>query len=308
MKLHDAYVGIGSNLGDRLGAIDAALEHLAQLGTVAAVSSIYRTKSWGRTDQPWFANAVVLLRTGRSPSALLKAFKTAEQRVGREPGERWGPRPIDLDLLLYDDLTRNDADLVLPHPRLHERAFVLVPLAEIDPAFSALRDALPASELAGVKLLASASDARANTATVESETAMADEADALSERIRALAGIFAGEEVVRVKIERSDSEIELRRAAQPRPSLGDTSGRQPSQDARARLDTIKADLVGIFHLSRPSPVQGEVLESDREIGYIEALGIRTPVHSMGSGRLVSIAATDGEPVEYGQPLFVMARG
>lgn len=308
MRRHEAYVGIGSNVGDRLGAIHAALAQLAKLGNVVAVSSIYRTQPWGKTDQPWFANAAALLRTDRTPSALLQGLKIAERRLGRVPNERWGPRAIDLDLLLYDDLTIHDHALVLPHPRLRERAFVLVPLAEIDARFAALRDALDATDLSSVQWLVPASVARAASAAGESERAMPEEIRRLAERIRSLAAVLAADDVAGVKIERSGDEIELRRAAGAHPSSSASSGAWMPGSEPARLDTIKADLVGIFHLSRPAPAQGETLETDRELGYIEALGIRTPVHSMGGGRLVSIAASDGKPVEYGQPLFVMARG
>jgi len=305
VPLHDAYVGIGSNLGNRLATINAALVQLAELGAVLAVSSIYRTQPWGRTDQPWFANAVARLRTDRSPAELHNALKDVERRMGRRPGgDHWGPRSIDLDLLLYDGLSCNEPDLVLPHPRMRERAFVLVPLAEIDRSFAALRDALPASELSSVELLDSGRVARAKSAAVESETAMPDEATP-TQWINALAGILAEDDVMRLKVERSDGEIELRRASR---LLAGPSSHRKADGAPARFDTIKADLVGIFHVSRPMPAQGEVFESDREIGYIEALGIRTPVHSMGSGKLVSIAASDGSAVEYGQPLFVIARG
>jgi len=129
VTLHRAYVGIGTNLGDRIGNIERALPQLAQIGTVLARSSIYRTRAWGRTDQPWFANAVVLLKTTKSPKALLQALQAAERSLGRTPGERWGPRTIDLDLLLYDDLEIDEPQLRVPHPHLHERAFVVVPLA-----------------------------------------------------------------------------------------------------------------------------------------------------------------------------------
>ncbi len=302
--MHVAYVGLGSNLGDRFAAIGAALAQLRTMGSVAMVSSIYRTQPWGRTDQPWFANGVAQLQTELSARALLHALKAAERRLGRRSGERWGPRSIDLDLLLYDDLVSDEPDLVVPHPRLRERAFALVPLAEIDPSFASLRDALSATELSSVERLDWACFARANTAAVESESVMPDDLASLRERIRKLAEIFADDDVVRLKIERSQDEIELRRATDAR-----RSGDGPSaQSLPARLDTIKADLVGVFHLARPAPNEGETFESDREIGFIEALGIRTPVHTMGIGRLISIEAADGEPVEYGQPLFVMARG
>ena len=305
MTLHRAYVGIGTNLGDRIGNIERALPQLAQIGTVLARSSIYRTRAWGRTDQPWFANAVVLLKTTKSPKALLQALQAAERSLGRTPGERWGPRTIDLDLLLYDDLEIDEPQLRVPHPHLHERAFVVVPLAEIDTRFEAMRDALPQRELAGVELF---ENARSAVRLGESDTRMALELSSrLSARVRALARFLADGDAVRVRIERPHEEIEI--------ACGSKHGRvnaefvdcAPARGQSPKIDTIKADLVGIFHISRPAPLEGEIFETDRELGYIEALGIRTPVHSMGAGRLVSIATPDGAPVEYGQPLFQLAR-
>jgi 2-amino-4-hydroxy-6-hydroxymethyldihydropteridine diphosphokinase len=146
----DAYVGIGSNLGDPVGNVSRAIEALSELGTIVSRSSLYRTKPWGKSDQPDFVNAVVLLRTRLEPQALLVKLKSLESRLGRMPSERWGPRIVDLDLLLYGDRVVADPNLHVPHPRLRERAFVLVPLAEIDSRYSSARDALPASELRGV--------------------------------------------------------------------------------------------------------------------------------------------------------------
>lgn len=101
-------------------------------------------------DQPDYVNAVALLETALAPPALLAGLKAIETSLGRIPGERWGPRAIDLDLLAYDDLEVEVKDLRVPHPRLRERAFVLVPLAEIDSGYEPSRAALPAEELAGV--------------------------------------------------------------------------------------------------------------------------------------------------------------
>jgi len=129
----------------------------------------------------------------------------------------------------------------------------------------------------------------------------------VAERVRALARFLSESDAVRVRIVRGEEEVELARRPQfvSVPAPGDSA---PSDGAMLRLDTIKADLVGIFHVGRPAPLEGDVLESDSELGYIEALGIRTAVHSMGGGRIVSIETDDGEPVEYGQPLFLVARG
>lgn len=297
MTDHRAYIGIGTNLGELRANLELAREALARLGTIIAESSIYRTAPWGNLDQPSFLNAVVLLETRLAARALLEGLQEAERRLGRTVSERWGPRVIDLDLLLYDDLDIDEPGLRVPHPHLRERAFVLVPLAEIDARFEALREALDASELAGVVRVGR-----------ESLIPMSEERlGSASERVSALAQFLADGDAVRVRITRGDDDIEI--AARPRHAQAYARpGERPSGDsATARVDTIKADLVGIFHVGRPVPTKGEVFDGDRELGYIEALGIRTPIHSMGAGRLVSVATDDGTPVEYGQPLFLIAR-
>lgn len=129
-----AYVALGSNLDQPEAQVRDALAALNAIpGTqVARASGLYRTPPWGLLDQPWFVNAAAALDTELEPQALLQALQALESNVGRERGEqRWGPRRIDLDLLLYDGLMLDSAALQLPHPRLAERAFVLVPLAEI---------------------------------------------------------------------------------------------------------------------------------------------------------------------------------
>ena len=103
------------------------------------------------TDQPPFVNAALALATALEPHALLAALKEIERELGRRPSFRWGPRAIDLDILAYDEVRIDEPALTIPHARLAERAFALVPLAEIAPAFAALRDALPAAELAAVE-------------------------------------------------------------------------------------------------------------------------------------------------------------
>jgi len=145
-----AYVALGSNAGDPVVNVERGLDALATMGTVLLRSSLYRTPPWGKTDQPDFVNAVVLLQTSSSPRELLAALKAAEVRLGRTPGERWGPRVIDLDLLTYDDVTIDEPDFHVPHAELHRRGFVLVPLAEIDPAYASMRDALDAAEVSGI--------------------------------------------------------------------------------------------------------------------------------------------------------------
>ncbi len=127
------YIGLGSNLGNRAGNIRKALDMLDESDStsVLIVSSLYETEPEGYEDQDWFVNAVARIETALSPVELLKLFKEIEQAVGRQKNVRWGPREIDLDLLLYDELSFDSPDLVVPHPRMHQRAFVLVPLAEI---------------------------------------------------------------------------------------------------------------------------------------------------------------------------------
>lgn len=132
-KLHRAYLGLGGNLGDRQGNLLQALQYLKGRLDVTSLSSFYETEPVGYADQPRFLNAVCEVMTDLEPKALLGLAKWIEQRMGRMPTFRNGPRPIDVDLLLYDDLVLDDEDLVIPHPRMHERAFVLIPLAEIAP-------------------------------------------------------------------------------------------------------------------------------------------------------------------------------
>jgi 2-amino-4-hydroxy-6-hydroxymethyldihydropteridine diphosphokinase len=131
-----AYVGLGSNLaapGDQVERALRELDALPQTRLVAR-SRLYRTAPWGGVEQPDFINAVAELATGLDAHDLMRALLDIEYRAGRRRnGERNGPRVLDLDLLLYGDAQIADADLQVPHPRLHERAFVLVPLAEIAP-------------------------------------------------------------------------------------------------------------------------------------------------------------------------------
>jgi len=292
-----AYIGIGSNLGDRNANAERALREMRALGSVTRVSSFYRTAPWGNPNQPWYLNAVAQIETALSPRTLLERLRAIEATMGRVRGERWGPRTIDLDLLLYDDREIDEPDLRVPHPYLRERAFVLVPLAEIDSRFAQLRDALAEAELAGVVRVER-----------ESVTEMPEQPlSSVRERIGALARFLSESGAVRVRIERGDDAIEVAVAGRARSSVA-SRGDGASETSFARVDTIKADLVGIFHLSRPAPADGDGLDADRELGFIEALGIRTPIHSMGAGRIVAVAAADGTPVEYGQPLFLISRG
>ena len=125
-----AYVGLGANLGDREATIRAAV---AQLPGVVAVSPLRETDPVGVTDQPQFLNGVAALETELAPRELLDVLLAIERRLGRERRERWGPRTIDLDLLLYGDEVIDEDGLKIPHPRLHERRFVLEPLADLAP-------------------------------------------------------------------------------------------------------------------------------------------------------------------------------
>lgn len=130
-----SYISLGANLGDRLNQLQQAVEMLKahEQITVRAVSSFYETKPVGVTDQPDFINAVVKLETSLQPMELLEAVQSVEQALGRERKEKWGPRIIDLDILLYENEVIESESLVLPHPRMTERGFVLLPLEEICP-------------------------------------------------------------------------------------------------------------------------------------------------------------------------------
>lgn len=133
-----AWIALGGNQGDVLATLDAAVESLgASDGVrVLARSRNYRTPAWGRTDQPDFINAALAVETSLSAPDLMALLLDIERRLGRvrdDEAGRWGPRSLDLDLLVFDDMSLALPGLELPHPRLHERAFVLVPLAEIAP-------------------------------------------------------------------------------------------------------------------------------------------------------------------------------
>jgi 2-amino-4-hydroxy-6-hydroxymethyldihydropteridine diphosphokinase len=131
-----AYVGLGANLGDRAVTLERAIDLLdARTGIdVVAVSAFRETDPVGYLDQPQFLNAAVALETSLAPPQLLATLLDVERKLGRvREGPRYGPRTVDLDLLLMDDLVLDEPDLELPHPRLHERVFALEPLAELDP-------------------------------------------------------------------------------------------------------------------------------------------------------------------------------
>jgi len=133
-----AYVGVGANLGEREATILGAIDLLAvQPGVdVVGVSALRETEPWGPVEQPSYLNGAVALETDLAPRDLLDVLLGVEQSFGRDRAMevRWGPRSLDLDLLLHGDLVRDEPGLTLPHPRLHERRFVLEPLADLDPA------------------------------------------------------------------------------------------------------------------------------------------------------------------------------
>lgn len=130
---HFACLSLGTNLGDRLANLTAARSALAALFETIAFSSIYETEPWGYTNQPPFLNQAAAGATALAPLDLLHSLKAVESRLGRQPGFRYGPRLIDIDILLYDDLVLDTPQLAVPHPRLAGRAFALIPLLELAP-------------------------------------------------------------------------------------------------------------------------------------------------------------------------------
>lgn len=157
-----AWIGLGANLGRPKNTLEMALPALEALPAtrLLAASPAYWTAPWGLTDQPEFLNAVVCVQTDQGPIELLRDLLALELGLGRaRTGPRWGPREIDLDLLLFDDRVLDSAELTLPHPRMHQRAFVLVPLADLAPDLhvpdrgkvSELLASLPDEELDGVR-------------------------------------------------------------------------------------------------------------------------------------------------------------
>lgn len=146
------FLGIGSNVGDRARFLRTAVERLRTLEgvNVIAASSVYETDPVGRTDQPQFLNAVVEIETTLPPTALMQTVKKIEAAMGRTLNERWGPREIDIDILLYDGLVYSDEELRVPHSELERRKFVLVPLREIAPDLVHPANGMTVTELAQV--------------------------------------------------------------------------------------------------------------------------------------------------------------
>jgi 2-amino-4-hydroxy-6-hydroxymethyldihydropteridine diphosphokinase len=158
----DALLALGGNVGEVRDTLDRAIGRLCD-GTdirLVARSSDYETPPWGVEDQPPFVNLCIAVETRLEPHALLTRVQDVERAFGRDRTRerRWGPRPLDIDILAYDDVTLDEPDLTLPHPRLFERAFVLVPLAEIAPdrtiAGVRVRDALAGLDTTGIRRLA----------------------------------------------------------------------------------------------------------------------------------------------------------
>jgi len=126
------YLSLGTNLGNRELNLEAAKQELTPQVKILDSSSLYQTEPWGYLDQPDFLNQVLVVETSLSPHELLEYVKGIEQKIGRQPSIRFGPRIVDIDILFYGNRIIQEEDLVIPHPRLKDRAFVLIPLAEID--------------------------------------------------------------------------------------------------------------------------------------------------------------------------------
>jgi 2-amino-4-hydroxy-6-hydroxymethyldihydropteridine diphosphokinase len=133
MEQHIVYLALGSNMGNRLANLKAVISNLTPQMTVKNKSSVYETPPWGFENQETFLNQVVMAETYLEPEALLAHLKRLETALGRVPSFENGPRLIDIDILFFDDVIIDTASVAIPHPSLHKRAFVLVPLAEIAP-------------------------------------------------------------------------------------------------------------------------------------------------------------------------------
>jgi 2-amino-4-hydroxy-6-hydroxymethyldihydropteridine diphosphokinase len=153
-----AYLSLGSNLGDRRSNLDAVQSALPPEAVIRKASSIYETEPWGYLPQPDFLNQILLVDTHLSARDLLAYLKDLENWIGREPSFRYGPRLVDIDIIFYGDQIIIEPDLEIPHPRFQDRAFVLVPLAEISPNFrvpgsdQTISDLLISLDTSGVRL------------------------------------------------------------------------------------------------------------------------------------------------------------
>ena len=145
----EAYIGLGSNWGDRVANVDRGVEEIAALPDtrVTAVSSHYLTPPWGKTDQAEFVNQVISIDTGLGPLVLLENLKQIEIKMGRQAGEKWGPRVIDLDILWYGGEQIHLPQLHIPHPYLRERLFVLIPLEEVNSELILPEDGMTVKEV-----------------------------------------------------------------------------------------------------------------------------------------------------------------
>jgi len=134
---HSVFLSLGSNQGEKTAICTRAIDEILKLegSCLVAKSSWYHTQPWGKEDQDWFINGVIQVETTLNPHELLDRLKAIESQLGRRDTGRWGPRPIDIDILFYDHLKITSPELRIPHPRAHERSFVLAPMAEIAPHF-----------------------------------------------------------------------------------------------------------------------------------------------------------------------------
>ena len=160
MNEHIVYLALGSNLGNRLINIKQAVSALSPQIDVQAKSYVYETPPWGYEDQPRFLNQAIKAKTYLEPERLIKHIKRLEVTLGRKDSFQNGPRLIDIDILFYDDLILNTGSLVIPHPRLHERGFVLLPLMDIDPDLvhpvtqKSVREMVTLSDVQGIEKFA----------------------------------------------------------------------------------------------------------------------------------------------------------
>ena len=127
------YLLLGTNLGNRVNNLQNAIQALKNLGEITGISSIYETEPWGLSSQPKFLNQALILETTLTPTQLLTKLKAIEKGLGRTPSEQWGSRLIDIDILIYGTLEIQSNELIIPHPRIAERKFTLIPLYELNP-------------------------------------------------------------------------------------------------------------------------------------------------------------------------------
>jgi 2-amino-4-hydroxy-6-hydroxymethyldihydropteridine diphosphokinase len=157
LENHIVYLALGSNLGDRLANLKQAITSLSPQMEVKAKSRVYETPPWGYTDQPMFLNQVIKANTYLEFEPLLKHIKRLETALGRKPSFKNGPRLIDLDILFYDDLVLDTPSLVIPHPHVHERGFVLLPLMDIAPDLvhpvnkKSVREMIASCDVSGIR-------------------------------------------------------------------------------------------------------------------------------------------------------------